>query len=183
MAELNPSPGHRTQIELFKSARQELTRLFHLYRIPPEDAEAILAETQLLLVYRWGLLEDPRSWLIHSVRSRCIALRRQRRKGLAEAVDAALRDLLPHAPDDDQDRLRGDLEKLLGGLPRACQLFLRQRYGLPGLPSEGAGARSEDGHSADAPCRCLEQVADRLLQLDPAPRPTTTRDVHRRSTS
>jgi len=169
MAELKQSPGHKSQIELFKSARPDLARLLHLYRVPPSDAEGILSEVQLLLLYRWDSLEDPKSWLIHAVRSRCIAHRRKRRRGLAEAVDAAILDLLPASPGVEADGVRRDLEKFLSGLPPRCRAYLRQRYGL--AEAGGGRPRGSAGPSEDSAGRCLEMLADRLLQLDPEPTP------------
>src|SRR6195952_6142744 len=86
---------------LLKASRPRLERVLRNFEIPPEDAEDILQDAQLTLLYKWDKIRSPESWLIGTVKKRCIMYWRKRRVGLCEAVGSAILDLLPvrQAPD------------------------------------------------------------------------------------
>ncbi len=55
------------------------------FEIPPEDAEDILQDAQLTLLYKWDKIRSPESWLIGTVKKKCIMYWRKRRGSLCEA--------------------------------------------------------------------------------------------------
>ena len=76
---------------LLKTSRPRLERVLRNFEIPPEDAEDILQDAQLTLLYKWDKVRSPESWLIGTVKKKCIMYWRKRRGSLCEAVDTAIR--------------------------------------------------------------------------------------------
>ena len=118
--------------ELFEKLQPKLRRIFARFRLPPEDAEDVLQQSFLDLVYKRKQVYNPEAWVTATVRNRCITYWRKRRRQIWDAVDSALLDLLakPEAPSQRQVTLRRDLEKLLARLPERCRSVLVLRYGL-----------------------------------------------------
>ncbi|HEX2254401.1 MAG TPA: sigma-70 family RNA polymerase sigma factor [Thermoanaerobaculia bacterium] len=118
--------------ELFEKLQPKLRRVFSRFRLPVEDAEDILQQSFLDLVYKQRSVYNPEAWVVATVRNRCIMYWRKRRRQIWEAVDTAVLDLLaePEAPGQRQVALRQDLEKVLARLPKRCRSVLVLRYGL-----------------------------------------------------
>src|SRR5436305_13296845 len=89
---------------LLKSSRPRLERVLRNFEIPPEDAEDILQDAQLTLLYKWDKIRSPESWLLGTVKKKCITYWRKRPGSLAEAVDTAILDLLaaPQPPEPEK---------------------------------------------------------------------------------
>ncbi len=132
-AELPDSLNH-----VLLTSRPRLERVLRHFEIPPEDAEDILQDAQLTLLYKWEKVRSPESWLIGTVKKKCIMYWRKRRGSLCEAVDTAILDLIsePQAPEQEKKDLSSDLGRVLGQLSERCRSLLRLRYGLGyGLPT------------------------------------------------
>ncbi len=118
--------------ELFLDLQPKLRRVFRRFRLPVEDAEDVLQETFLDLVYKQDEIYNAEAWVLAAVRNRCIVYWRRRRRQLWEAVDAAVLELFaaPHPPSQEAVDLRRDLERVLARLPQRCRSVLALRYGL-----------------------------------------------------
>lgn len=118
--------------DLFEKLQPKLKRVFGRFRVPPEDAEDILQQSFLDLVYKKDQIYNPEAWVVATVRNRCIVYWRKRRRQIWDAVDSAMLELLaqPEAPGQKEVALRRDLEKVLAKLPKRCRNVLILRYGL-----------------------------------------------------
>ncbi|MCB1036416.1 MAG: sigma-70 family RNA polymerase sigma factor, partial [Acidobacteria bacterium] len=110
------------------------------YRIPPEDAEDVLQQALLALVYKWGEIRGPEGWLLGTLRHKCLMYWRSRRRSLYQAVDAVILEFLADADRPEQERLEiaSDLNSLVARLPQRCREVLRLRYHLGYDPPEVA---------------------------------------------
>src|SRR5262249_22607157 len=140
MATLDQPELRESLNNLLKGARPRLERVLRSFEIPPEDAEDILQDAQLTLLYKWDKIRSPENWLIGTVKKKCIMYWRKRRGSLCEAVDMAILDLIstPQAPRQERDDLTLDLNRVLSGLPTRCRSLLRLRYGMGYGPNEVA---------------------------------------------
>jgi RNA polymerase sigma-19 factor, ECF subfamily len=153
---------------LLKNARPRLERVLRNFEIPPEDAEDILQDAQLTLLYKWDKIRSPESWLIGTVKKKCIMYWRKRRGSLCEAVDTAILDLLavPQAPAQEKADLTCDLNRVLGRLSTRCRSLLKLRYGLGYGPTEVAeqmGYRTSSIRKVTN--RCLAALTRQLLAV------------------
>lgn len=146
----------------------KLKRVLARYRVPVEDAEDILQQSFLDLVYKQKSIYNPEAWLLATVRNRCIIYWRRRRSQVCESVDLAILDLLaqPEAPRQSKALLRHDLERVLGQLPERCRNLLRLRYGLGYKPAEVAAALGYQPSSVrKVTSRCLSRLTRQLAAL------------------
>ena len=153
---------------LLKNSRPRLERVLRNFEIPPEDAEDILQDAQLTLLYKWDKIRSPESWLIGTVKKKCIMYWRKRRGSLCEAVDTAILDLLavPQAPDQEKAELTYDLNRVLARLSTRCRSLLKLRYGLGYGPTEVAeqmGYRTSSIRKVTN--RCLAALTRQLLAV------------------
>jgi len=118
--------------ELFETLQPKLRRVFSRFRLPPEDAEDILQQSFLDLVYKQNQVYNPEAWVVATVRNRCIMYWRKRRRQIWDAVDSAMLELVakPEGAGQRQVALRRDLERILARLPQRCRSVLVLRYGL-----------------------------------------------------
>jgi len=125
---------------LLEKIRPGLERVLRHYDVPPEDAEDILQDAQLVLLYKWDTIQNPEAWLIGTLRKKCIVYWRKRRSRTCEAMDATILELLsePERPAQAKADLSRDMGRVLVKLPQRCQRLLRLRYGMGYGPSEVA---------------------------------------------
>ena len=123
---------------LLERVRPTLKQILARYQIPQEDAEDVLQETLLTLLYKWETVHTPEAWLIGTLRRRCIMYWRNRRGRIYEAVDEAILELMAEAelPTQENVALRQDLLRTISRLPERCQAMLRLRYGFEMKPDE-----------------------------------------------
>lgn len=154
--------------ELLEKLQPKLRRILARYQIPPEDADDIVQQTMLDLVYKQDLINNPAGWVLGSVRNRCVIYWRKRRSQLYDAVDMAILELLakPAGPSQHHATLRHDLERVLAELPERCQNVLRLRYGLGYGPTEVAerlGYRPSSIRKVTN--RCLARLTRHLVSI------------------
>lgn len=154
--------------DLLERVQPKLRRILARYQIPPEDADDIVQQTMLDLVYKQDLINNPEGWVLGSVRNRCVIYWRKRRSQLYDAVDSVILELLakPEGPAQHRATLRHDLERVLTGLPSRCQEVLRLRYGLGFGPSEVAerlGYRPSSIRKVTN--RCLARLTRQLVTI------------------
>jgi RNA polymerase sigma-70 factor (ECF subfamily) len=161
--------------ELFERVQPRLRRVVSRFQLPVEDAEDILQQSFLDLLYKQDQIYSPEAWLTATVTNRCIMYWRRRRRQLWEAMDAALLDVLarPQAPEQRQVALRRDLERVLARLPDRCRAVLRLRYGLGYRSNEVAdqlGYRPASIRKVTS--RCVAALSQRLVDSGLAPSPS-----------
>ena len=168
MATLDHPELRESLNNLLKTSRPRLERVLRNFEVPPEDAEDILQDAQLTLLYKWDKVRSPESWLIGTVKKKCIMYWRKRRGSLCEAVDTAILDLLavPQAPDQEKTDLSTDLSRVLARLSARCRSLLRLRYGLGYGPTEVAEQMGYQTSSIrKVTNRCLAALTRQLLAV------------------
>ncbi len=138
MNRLHPKAAERPADAFLLQQHPRLLRELARFQIPREDAEDLLQETLVALVFKWESVRDPEAWLFSTLRNRCKLYWRQQDEAIYEAVDDAILDVLagPQSPPQEQADLRHDLNAAISRLPRRCQDLLRLRYGLGHKSSE-----------------------------------------------
>lgn len=154
--------------ETLVRVRPALERVLAGYDIPPEDAEDVLQDTYLTLLYKWEKVQCPEAWLIGTLRKKCIMYWRKRRKRFFDAMETGLLELLlePERPLQENRDLCRDFERVLGRLPPRCQKLLRLRFVLGLGPSEVA---AEMGYQASSirkiTSRCITALTRELASV------------------
>ena len=124
--------------EFLRRMEPRLKRLLGTYHIPPEDAEDLLQDTLVALLYQWERVRDPECWLIGTLRRHCLMYWRNNRRRIYSAVDSSVLEWLsePVAPSQERSDMLCDLESLLDRLPSRCRSLLRLRFRLGFEPPE-----------------------------------------------
>jgi len=120
--------------------RRKLRTHLVRYRIPPEDAEDVLQQAMVALVYSWEEIENPEAWLSGTIRNKCLLYWRERRRRLYQAVDTVFLEWVAGESSSGTERveLTHDLNSLIARLPKRCRRVLQLRYGLGLEPAEVA---------------------------------------------
>lgn len=158
MATLDNPSAWKSLNQLMPKVQPKLERILCYYQIPPQDAEDLIQDSVLTLLYKWEKIHSAEAWLLATLKRRCLMYWRSRRSRLTDAVDMAILELLakPAAPAQDTTALSRDLERALECLPARCQNLLRLRYGLGYKPAEVADRM---GYRASS----IRKVASRCL--------------------
>jgi RNA polymerase sigma factor (sigma-70 family) len=152
--------------DFLKAVEPKLKRLLATYRIPKEDAEDLLQQALLALLYQWEQVRDPESWLFGTLKRHCWMYWRARRRRIYSAVDSALLECLsaPIAPSQEHSDLRADLESLIDRLPSRCRVLLRLRFQLGYGPLETANKLGYRASSiGKITTRCLAALTRELF--------------------
>jgi RNA polymerase sigma-70 factor (ECF subfamily) len=170
---LSPAPTENTDSfeEFLKGVEPKLKRLLAYHRIPSEDAEDILQQSLLTLIYRWEQVQEPERWLFGTVRRNCLMYWRAARRKIYSAVDAAILEWLSEpvaTPQERRDLLR-DLEEVIDRLPKRCRRVLRLRFRLGYELQEVAALLGYRPSSiGKVTNRCLAALSRELLAADEA---------------
>jgi RNA polymerase sigma factor (sigma-70 family) len=143
-----------------------LKRLLGIYRIPPDDAEDVLQQALLALLYQWDRVRDPECWLIGTLKRHCLMYWRNNRRRIYSAVDSSLLEWLsePMAPSQEKADLLSDLDSLLDRLPLRCRSLLRLRFRMGFEPVEIARQLGYQASSiGKITHRCLAALSRELL--------------------
>jgi RNA polymerase sigma factor (sigma-70 family) len=152
--------------EFLRGVEPRLKRLLAIYRIPTEDAEDVLQQALLALLYQWERVRDPESWLFGTLRRHCLMYWRTHRRRIYSAVDSTLLEWLsaPAAPSQERLDLLCDLENLIDRLPARCRRLLRLRFRLGYEPQEVARQLGYQASSiGKVTTRCLAALSRELL--------------------
>ncbi|HEV2854898.1 MAG TPA: sigma-70 family RNA polymerase sigma factor [Thermoanaerobaculia bacterium] len=152
--------------EFLKAVEPRLKRLLATYRIPSEDAEDVLQQALLALLYQWERVRDPENWLFGTVKRHCLMYWRARRRRIYSAVDTTILEWLsaPIAPPQERADLLCDLENLIDRLPDRCRRLLRLRFRLGYEPLEAAREMGyRDSSIGKVTTRCLAALSRELL--------------------
>ena len=91
MATPDPLPEPSASFDEFlRRMEPRLKRLLGTYRIPPEDAEDVLQQTLLALLYQWDRVRDPECWLMGTLKRHCLMYWRNSRRRIYSAVDSTV---------------------------------------------------------------------------------------------
>jgi RNA polymerase sigma factor (sigma-70 family) len=162
-------PDHRAPVTLddfLLRVEPRLKRLLASYRIPVADAEDLVQQALLALLYQWETVRDPESWLLGTLRRLCLMYWRGNRRRLDRAVDAAILEWLsePVAAPQERADLLADLDKLIGKVPQRCRSLLRLRFRLGYDPPEVAAKLGYRASSiGKITTRCLAALSRELL--------------------
>lgn len=154
--------------ELLPRLEPRMKQILYRYRIPEQDADDLLQQTLLTLVYKRSTVQKPEPWILATLRNRCIMYWRSRRSQLYDAVDSTILELVAEAevPMQERQTLNHDLEKVVGRLPTRCRDILRLRYGLGYKPSEVADQLGYKSSSIrKVTNRCLAALTRQLVLL------------------
>jgi RNA polymerase sigma-70 factor (ECF subfamily) len=168
MTNPHPTGTAETISQVLGRVRPALERVLGSYDIPPEDAEDVLQDTYLTLLYKWETVQCPEAWLIGTLRKKCIMYWRKRRKRFFDAMETSLLELLlePERPLQENRDLCRDFERVLGRLPPRCQKLLRLRFVFGLGPSEVA---AEMGYQASSirkiTSRCITALTRELVSV------------------
>ena len=130
----------RSLEELLKELNPRFNMVLARFRIPEQDAEDLLQQALLTYVRKRHTVRDPASWLLGTLRNRCLKYWRARRRSLYTAVDAAILESVATAgnPNQEQVEIQRDLRGAMGRLRPRCRSILGLRYGLGCEPRETA---------------------------------------------
>jgi len=170
--------------DFLRAVEPRLKRLLARYRIPSEDAEDVLQQSLLALLYQWERVRDPESWLYGTLKRHCLMYWRTHRRRIYSAVDSTLLEWLsePAAPSRERQDLLCDLESLIDRLPSRCRRLLRLRFRLGYEPLEVA---HQLGYCASSigkiTTRCLAALSRELLTSELAEEFSRAREADRRA--
>lgn len=130
MSALDHSPTEDPLEVFLRKVRPCIKTLFQRSRIPPEDAEDILQQALLALLYQRERIRDPEAWLHGTLKKKCLVYWRDQRRKLYEAVDGAVLEFVadPLTADQECADLRRDLANVIERLPQRCRSILALRY-------------------------------------------------------
>ena len=159
----------------------KMKRLLTANHIPIEDAEDVLQQALLALIYQWDSIRDPESWLLGTLRRHCLMYWRNHRRQLYSAVDSTLLEWLsqPVAPPQERSDLLYDLRHMIERLPARCRSLLELRFQLGYEPAEVARRLGySDKSIGKVTNRCLaalarEMVGAAVMRAVPAAASTT----------
>jgi RNA polymerase sigma factor (sigma-70 family) len=165
---LTPEPTENAASfeDFLKAVEPRLKRLLGVYRIPGDDAEDVLQQALLALLYQWERVRDPESWLFGTVRRHCLMYWRTHRRRIYSAVDSAILEWLsePIAPSQERTDLLCDLESLIQRLPTRCRSVLRLRFRLGYEPPEVARLLGyRESSIGKITTRCLAALSREML--------------------
>jgi RNA polymerase sigma factor (sigma-70 family) len=164
------SPDHLDPAVSFDDFLQRveprLKRLLASYRIPGDDAEDVLQQTMLALLYQWERVRDPETWLLGTLKRHCLMYWRTHRRQIYSAVDTTILEWLsePVAPTQERTDLMCDLQNLIGRLPLRCRSLLQLRFRLGYEPQEAAKRLGYRASSiGKITTRCLAALSRELM--------------------
>jgi RNA polymerase sigma factor (sigma-70 family) len=116
--------------ECVQRSRPRLQAIFRSHRCSHEDAEDLLQEALMVMVRRWGDIDDPDAFLLGVVRRLILNMLRRRRSRREVNVEEAVLAAVPSADSAAaQAECRHDVETLLAALPERGGRIVEMRYG------------------------------------------------------
>ena len=163
---MSPAARFESDLEGFlDDVRPRSLRVLGHFRIPEQDADDLVQQSLMVLLYKRPQVRDPERWFLGVLRNHCRRYWQGRRQALYTAVDDAVLERLaaPVHPDQDRSDLRRDLNTALGGVPARCRRLLRLRYEQGYRPVEAARRLGYQASSAYKVLqRCVASLTTRL---------------------
>ena len=156
--------------ELLKGLEPRFRAVFARFRIPEQDAEDLMQQALLIYLRKRHTVRNPETWLVGTLRNRCLKYWRARRRSLYTAIDSAILETVASdgAPGQERSDMRRDLEGAMGRLRPRCRSILGLRYGLGCEPRETArrlGYKESSIYKLME--RCLAALSSQLLESSP----------------
>lgn len=128
--EVSSLPSNDAIEGLLEELEPRIRATFARFRIPAQDAEDLLQQALLVYLYKFDSVENPEKWFLGTLRNRCLAYWRERRRKLYTALDTALLENVATSGESTQEAndLRRDLRSILTQLPARCRNLLTLRY-------------------------------------------------------
>lgn len=154
--------------ETLARVRPALERVLAGYDLPVEDAEDVLQDCYLTLLYKWESVRCPEAWLIGTLRKKCLMYWRKRRRRFFDAMETGLLEVLlePERPLQENRDLSRDFERVLSRLPPRCHQLLRLRFVLGLAPAEVAERMGYQASSIrKITSRCMTVLTRELVSV------------------
>lgn len=153
--------------ELLKGLEPRFRAVLARFQIPDQDAEDLVQQALLAYVRKSHTVLNPETWLLGTLRNRCLRYWRAKRRRLYTAVDSAILEGVASdaAPSQERADLRRDLQGAMGRLRPRCRSILGLRYGLGCEPRETArrlGYKESSIYKLME--RCLAALSSQLLE-------------------
>ncbi len=154
----------------------KMARILARYRIPVNDAEALIDELFATFQFKRELISHPERWLLAALQNRCLLYWRNQRERFCHTLDAGLLSVLAdeEVPESEKEGARFRLAKLVERLSPPCRHRIAERYGLaqPLAAPEPAVPRPVATNQPAAPTpplddetmRCLTALSRRMLR-------------------
>lgn len=165
--------------DFLERLRPRIQYLLHRYHIPSLEAEDLVQQALLAMLYKKDRIRNAEAWLLGAVKNKCRLYWRSERRRLCDAVDQALLEWLSGAqpPSQEGAGLRRDLAGLIGQLPERCRDLLRLRFGLGYESDEVASALGYRPSSVrKVTNRCLSALARGLEEAEAVTQVRTPRN-------
>lgn len=163
----SPDAGPAADFELLLvRVRPQVRRVLAHFRIPAHDAEDLLQQAMLALVYHWDSVRDPEAWLVGTLRKGCLVYWRQQRRRIYDAAEVSVLEWLAAGipPEQERAELWCDVAKVLARLPARCRALLYLRYCVGLEPQEVARILGYRPASiAKLSSRCLAAMSRQVL--------------------
>jgi len=176
MSTLESQEPELTFEEFLQKVEPKLKKVLAHQKIPVEDAEDVLQQSLLALVYQWERVRDPECWLLVTLKRHCQMYWRSSFRQLYKTVDTSLLEMIsdPAAPAQERANLLCDLENLLARLSPRCRKLLRLRFHLGYEPLEVARHLGYQASSiGKVTTRCLAALSRELLAAGLGPETVT----------
>jgi len=152
--------------ELLDKLNPRIRQVLARFRIPFEDADDLVQQSVLTFLFKRDSIRNPESWLLGTIKNRCLMYWRARSRKIYRAVDTAILEVIaePRRPEQEHSDLRRDLNAEISQLPDRCRSLLRLRYRLGCEPTEVArrlGYRTSSIYKVLE--RCLAALSRRLV--------------------
>ena len=151
---------HESVDALLEGSRAEIQTVLARYRIPLRDAEDLVQDSFLALIYKYDTVRDPSAWFLGTLRNRCKLYWRQHRVRRSSSLDEVLESALAEPPSQEQSELRQDLGKVIQKVSNTCRSALEMHY-LEGLTYQETAVRlgSRPNGIYKVMQRCLASLA------------------------
>ena len=112
---MSGSESEETLERFFHRVQPALRATLARYNIPAGEAETLLKDVLLTLIYKKDVISSPERWLLQTVRHRCLTFWRRRRWQLCDNLDSGL--LESTAEGTKAASLSRELDSIVGILP------------------------------------------------------------------
>lgn len=163
---------NRVAEELLECHKSSSLAILARHSIPPQDAEDLIQDTLLILIQKYGEIENPEAWFRGTLRNRCLRYWRTRRARLYDCVDRTLLEALAGESDPRQIsvELRADLSRLFNQISNTCQAAIQSVY-FEGLTYHETAERM--GYRASGIYKVIHRCLASLLCVLTGEAPTT----------
>ncbi|MDX1999739.1 MAG: sigma-70 family RNA polymerase sigma factor [Thermoanaerobaculia bacterium] len=111
---------------LLARLKPHLVRILAESKVPSQDAEDLLQETLVALLFKWNNIHNHEAWLLTTLRNRCNNYHLRQDKDLDEGVQTPPDSVQP--PQQEVAEVRHDFQRVYARLPRRQRQVIQLRY-------------------------------------------------------